>query len=145
MKDIKSIIYNLFRRHLKSHTMQYDVKTPAEYIDALEDDWRREKIEHLRTLIKSKAPDFVEGIEYKMLNYSDDKGTIFHLNAQKNYVSLYTGNVKKVDPDGSLLKGIDVGKGCIRFKKSIAISDTRIDEFVERAVELWKNGEDIGC
>lgn len=91
--------------------MQYDVKTPEEYIEALEDDWRREKLEHLRTLIKSKAPDFVEGIEYKMLNYSDDRGTIFYLNAQKNYVSLYTGDAKKIDPDGSLLKGIDVGKG----------------------------------
>ena len=91
--------------------MQYDVKTPEEYIEALEDDWRREKLEHLRTLIKSKASDFVEGIEYKMLNYNDDKGTIFYLNAQKNYVSLYTGDAKKIDPDGSLLKGIDVGKG----------------------------------
>ena len=41
--------------------MQYDVKTPADYIDLLEDDWRREKLERLRALIKLKAPDFVEG------------------------------------------------------------------------------------
>ena len=55
------------------------------------------------------------------------------------------GDAQKVDPDGSLLKGIDVGKGCIRFKKSVSIPDTRIDEFVARSVEFWKNGEDIGC
>lgn len=125
--------------------MQYDVKTPAEYIDALDEDWRREKLEHLRTLIKSKAPEFEEAIEYKMLSYKDERGAIFYLNAQKNYVSLYVGDARKVDHDGSLLKGIDVGKGCIRFKKSVSIPDTRIDEFVERSVEYWKNGEDIGC
>ena len=125
--------------------MQYDVKTPAEYIDKLDDDWRLEKLENLRSLIKTKAPVLIEGINYKMLSYGDDKGIIFHLNAQKHYVSLYVGKAKKVDPDGSLLKGINVGKGCIRFTKSVSISDTRIDEFIERTVELWKCGEDIGC
>ena len=80
-----------------------------------------------------------------MLSYSDHKGPIFHLNAQKNYVSLYVGDAKKVDPDGSLLKGIDVGKGCLRFKKSVSISETRIDEFIERTVDLWKRGVDIAC
>ena len=125
--------------------MQYDVKTPEEYIEALGEDWRLEKLEYLRQLIKSKGPQFKEKIDYKMLSYSDDQGTIFYLNAQKNYVSLYVGDAKKVDPDGSLLKGIDVGKGCIRFKKSVAILDTRIDEFVVRAVTLWNEGVDIGC
>ncbi|GJM35569.1 MAG: hypothetical protein DHS20C18_45700 [Saprospiraceae bacterium] len=125
--------------------MQYEAKTPTEYINALEADWRREKIERLRTLIKSKAADIIEGINYKMLSYGDEKGVLFHLNAQKNYVSLYVGDAKKVDPDGSLLKGIDVGKGCIRFKQSVVIADTRIDEFVERAIDMWKRGEDIDC
>ena len=125
--------------------MQYDVKTPAEYMDALEDDWRREKLENLRTLIKSKAPNISEGINYKMLSYGDDTGTLFHLNAQKQYVSLYVGNAKKVDPDGSLLQGLNVGKGCIRFKKSVSIADTRIDEFIERSIDMWQRGEDIYC
>ena len=125
--------------------MQYEAKTPTAYLTALDDDWRQDKLERLRVIIKSKAPDLVEGIQYKMLSYSDDKGVIFHLNAQKNYVSLYVGNAKKIDVDGSLLKGIDVGKGCIRFKKSVTIEDTRIDEFVERAIGLWQQGEDIGC
>lgn len=125
--------------------MQYDVTTPTEYIEALEDDWRLEKLQYLRKLIKSKAPDFAEGIEYKMLSYSNDQGTIFHLNAQKNYVSLYVGNAKKVDPEGNLLKDLDVGKGCIRFKKSVSIADTSIDKFVERAVDFWKQGKDIDC
>lgn len=125
--------------------MQYNAKTPAEYLEMLDDDWRREKVEILRSLIRSRVPNVIEGINYKMLSYSDERGIIFHLNAQKHYVSLYVGDVKKIDPDGSLLKGIETGKSCIRFKKSIAVSDTRIDEFIVRVVDLWRRGVDIGC
>lgn len=125
--------------------MQYDAKTPDEYLEMLEDDWRREMLLSLRAIIHSKASNFDEEIHYKMLSYGDSRGPLFHLNAQKHYVSLYVGDAKKIDPDGSLLEGIDVGKGCIRFKKSVSLSETRINEFVARAVELWKQGEDLGC
>lgn len=125
--------------------MQYNVTTPTEYINALEKDWRLEKLQALRKIIKSKAPDYTEDIQYKMLGYSDDKGLVFSLNAQKDYVSFYVGDTKKVDPSGELLEGINKGKGCIRFKKSINIANTHIDEFIERAVDLRKQGIDIGC
>ena len=125
--------------------MQYDVKTPAEYFTVIEEDWRKEKLLQLRDLIKLKAPDLEEGIEYKMLSYRDEKGSVFHLNAQKKFVGLYIGDAKKIDEDGSLLKGIDCGKGCIRFKKSNVVADTRIDEFIEKAITLRRAGKDIGC
>ena len=125
--------------------MQYDAKTPPEYIETLDDDWRKEKLLKLRAIIQSKAPNLIEEISYKMLGYRDERGLIFHLNAQKNFVGFYVGNAHKIDPDGSLLKGIDVGKGCIRFKKSLSVEDTRIDEFIEHTMDLWKSGEDIDC
>ena len=125
--------------------MQYDVTSPEEYLDVLEKDWRKEKLGQIRAIIQSAAPHLKEGINYKMLSYSDEKGVVFHLNAQKHYVSLYVGNSKKVDPDGSLLAGLDLGKGCIRFKKSKVVAETGIEEFVVRAVDMWSRGEDIGC
>lgn len=125
--------------------MQYHVNTPSEYFQALEEDWRKEKLLALRALIQEKIPNLTEGIQYKMLSYSDDKGTLFHLNAQKAYVSLYVGDAAKVDSDGTLLQGINVGKGCLRFSKSVVIANTRIDEFIERYFQLWKDGVDIGC
>ncbi len=125
--------------------MQYDVKTPEEYINALDDDWRKDTLEDLRKLIKSKGNWLQEGIAYKMLSYSDEKGTPFYLNAQKNYASLYVGDARKIDSDGSLLKGINIGKGCIRFTKSVKVEGTRIDEFIEKALNLWRKGEDISC
>ncbi|GAB5524152.1 MAG: hypothetical protein Roseis2KO_20240 [Roseivirga sp.] len=125
--------------------MEYDVNTPAEYLEALDEDWRKEKLLELRELVFEKAPDLTEGISYKMLCYKDERGVPFHLNAQRGYVSFYVGDAAKVDPTGELLEGINVGKGCLRFKKSTVIANTRMDEFIQRAHELWKAGKDIDC
>lgn len=125
--------------------MQYEVETPEQYLEALEPDWRRDTLLSLRELIRSHAPELVEGIAYKMLAFTDKSGEGFALNAQKHYVSLYVGNARKIDPDGSLLAGLDVGKGCIRFKKTQPVSSTRIDAFIARAVELSRQGVDLSC
>lgn len=125
--------------------MLYDVKTPKEYMDGLEDDWRKEKVIELRKMILSASDDIEEGIRYKMLSFQDKNGVFLQLNAQKNYVSLYVGNADKVDTDGRMLEGINRGKGCLRFKKSDNLSDPRIGEFITKAVEMWKKGEDIDC
>ena len=68
--------------------MQYDVRTPVEYLEALEDDWRREKLLELRSIIMEYGPELTEEIQYKMLSYRDERGPVFGLNAQKHYVSL---------------------------------------------------------
>lgn len=125
--------------------MQYDVSSPKEYLQQLPDDWRRDKVIALRDIIKDKGPKLTERISYKMLAYGVDEEDVFCLNAQKNYVSFYVGNASKVDPSGELLEGLSVGKGCVRFKKSVDVSATRIDEFIERAVEMWEQGKDFGC
>jgi uncharacterized protein YdhG (YjbR/CyaY superfamily) len=125
--------------------MQYDVKTPEEYLAALEADWRRDTLLRLRELIMAKAPELTEGIAYKMLCYRDASDIVFGLNAQKHYVSFYVGNAGTIDPDGSLLAGLDCGKGCIRFKKSVPVESTRIAAFIERAAEMARLGIDTGC
>lgn len=125
--------------------MQYDVKTPDEYMNALDDDWRRDTLTSLRHLIRETAPELEEGIKYKMLSYEDDRGAVFALNAQKGYVSLYVGDADKVDPEGQLLTGLDRGKGCIRFRKSVRVGETRIDEFIAHAAALRRGGGDVGC
>lgn len=125
--------------------MQYDVSSPKEYLQQLPHDWRREKVHALRDIIKEKGPKLDERISYKMLAYGVGEEDVFCLNAQKNYVSFYVGNASKVDPNGELLEGLSVGKGCIRFKRTVEVSETRIDEFIERAVAMWEHGEEFGC
>lgn len=125
--------------------MQYKASNVSEYMSQLEDDWRKDKLEVLRELIKKKSPDVIEGINYGMLSYNQGDDNIFHLNAQKNYVSLYVGDTKKIDPSNELLKGLNMGKGCIRIKKSTIIEDTNLDSFIELTFARWKEGVDIGC
>lgn len=125
--------------------MLYDANTPSDYIDQLDDDWRREKLQSIRAIIKQQAPQLEERIHYKMLGYGIGDAYAFHLNAQRGYVSFYVGNASKVDPNGELLQGLNVGKGCIRFSKSKDIAETRIDEFIARAFDMWCKGENIDC
>ena len=125
--------------------MQYDVGTPEEYLEKLEPDWRKEKLLALRQLIRSAAPGAVEAIHYKMLGYHENEDYLFHLNAQRGYVSLYVGNVETVDPRGELLKNVSLGKGCIRFKKSVKLEETGVEAFLSRYMELREAGKDLGC
>jgi hypothetical protein len=125
--------------------MQYDVKTPAEYLAVLEPDWRKDKLPEVRALFRKHAPEMKEGIKYGMLHYTGAKSGEFYLNAQKNSVNFYVGDIAKIDPDGTILAGFDIGKGCIRRKKLMVIAKTRFPEFVARTCEMWRAGEDSGC
>ncbi|MEM8652542.1 MAG: DUF1801 domain-containing protein [Pseudomonadota bacterium] len=125
--------------------MLSNAKSPSEYLDQLEDDWRRSKLLSIREMIRKKAPQLDEKIHYKMLGYGVDDNYAFHLNVQRAYVSLYVGNISKIDPSGELLSGMNIGKGCIRFAKSTEITEMRIGAFITRGYEMWKSGDYIDC
>lgn len=125
--------------------MLIDANTPSEYLDQLEDDWRRSKLLEIRDVIRAQAPELEESIHYKMLGYGIGDDYVFHLNTQRAYVSLYVGNISKIDPGGELVKGLSVGKGCIRFGKSVDVCITRTAEFVARGFEIWRLGGDLDC
>ena len=125
--------------------MLYDVKTPKEYLEVIEDDWRKVRLLEIRELLLNAHESMSEGINYKMLEYSLGDKAIFNLNAQKAYVGLYVGDIKKIDEDGSLLRGLDCGKGCIRIKKTNTLDSTNIDAFIKKAVEYKLAGIDFDC
>jgi len=127
--------------------MQYDVATPAEYLDILENDWRREKLLQMREMILDYAPELEEKIRYKMLNFGqeDREDYLFALNAQKHYVSLYVGSISKIDPSGDMLKDFNLGKGCIRVRKTLNLDETQLETFIQQTIDLWRAGEDVYC
>jgi len=125
--------------------MLYDADNPTDYIESLDVDWRKEKLLELRAIILEQAPEVTETINYKMLCFKLDGSVLFHLNAQKGYVSLYCGDTKKIDSEGVLLDGLNHGKGCIRFTKTKDISKTGIKDFIKLAVSLSQEGNIIDC
>lgn len=125
--------------------MQYDVKSPKDYFAALDHDWRKEKLEHIRSTILHYATDVQEGIQYQMLAYGDGDKTLFNLNAQRAYVSLYVGNLSKIADAEALLSEYDKGKGCIRIKKKNTLPDPNLTQFIQNAIDQWQQGADTSC
>jgi len=125
--------------------MLYEAKTAIEYLEVIDNDWRKEKLIKVRELIKKKAPELKEGIRNKMLSYEYGDKVIFNLNAQRAYVSFYVGNVGKVENAKELLKEFNVGKGCVRIKESIDLSKSNLEEFIKKTVEVWKKGGNTEC
>ncbi len=114
----------------------YAADTPAKYLAALEDDWRKDKLLAIRDVIFQTAPDWTEGMKYKMLGYFDGLGSgdddaALVMNAQKGYVALYAGNLAELDPEGDLLAGLDCGKSCIRLKKRFDPTDGRLSQILD--------------
>lgn len=125
--------------------MQYDAKNAEEYLELLEDDWRKEKLLAIRRMIFSYAPELEEVIRYKMLNYGKDDHYVLALNAQKHYVSLYVGSIEKIHNAETLLAGYNYGKGCIRVKKTIKMEETGLEPFIQKTIDMWRAGEDTAC
>jgi len=125
--------------------VQYDAKTAEEYLEMLEVDWRKEKLLMIRQIILDYAPEMEEVIRYKMLNYGKDDDYVFALNAQKHYVSLYVGNIEKIDNAETLLEGYNYGKGCIRVRKTINIEETGLEQFIQKTIDMWRAGQDTSC
>lgn len=96
--------------------MIHEAANPTEYLNALEDDWRKERLLSIRDIFLA-VPNVTECMRYKMLGYNlGDKG-LGVLNAQKGYVSVYMDPLADLDPDGTLLAGMDYGRSCLRVKK----------------------------
>lgn len=125
--------------------MQYEVETPHQYLEALEEDWRKAKLLRVRELILQSEASISEVIKYKMLGYTFQVQLIFSLNAQKNYVSLYVGDIKKVKQSDQLLEGFNIGKGCIRIKKSNEVSEQNIGQFINNVIQTWRSGGGTDC
>ncbi|WP_103069734.1 DUF1801 domain-containing protein [Aquimarina sediminis] len=120
--------------------MQYDAKTPDEYINAIPKE-RQEVMGILRKVIKDNLPKgFSEEISYGMIGYvvphsiypdgyhCDSKLPLPFMNiaSQKNFIAVYHSGIYA---DKTLMDWfvteypkhvktkLDMGKSCIRFKK----------------------------
>ncbi|MDQ3318768.1 MAG: DUF1801 domain-containing protein [Actinomycetota bacterium] len=99
--------------------MQSKAETPARYVAELEPA-RRAEVEAVRGLIRQAAPAAEEAMEWGMLNYRVGGRALVALASQKRHLSLYLLETctepDVLEPYRAELAGLDMGKGCIRFK-----------------------------
>jgi len=124
--------------------MKSNAATVPEYLEELPAD-RKAALAKLRTLIKKAAPKIEESMQYGMPAYSMNGTLLFALASQKQYLALYVMDKGVVDEHRAELKQLDIGKGCIRFKK---LEDLPLDvarAMVTESVERLRKGESRNC
>jgi len=148
--------------------MQSAATTPQEYIASLQED-RREAVQKLRDVINKNLPEgFSEGIGYGMLGWAVPHAVYpagYHCNpalplpfisiaSQKNFIAIHhMGLYASKDlldwfiaeyPNHVNTK-LDMGKGCVRFKKIDTIPYKLIGQLVSKMdmqewIKLYESG-----
>ena len=96
--------------------MRIGFVTVDEYIEAAEPE-RRTTLRALRELVRETVPEVREEVRYGM-PYYDHHGELCAFAAQKRYFSFYViGAGSPLTAHRAELGKLDVGKGCIRFRR----------------------------
>ena len=96
--------------------MQSKAADVAAYIEEAPPD-RQTALARLRTLCLETLSGYEERMEYGMPVYARNGVGEVSFASQKQYISLYIPKMEVLDAHRDLLKGINMGKGCIRYRK----------------------------
>jgi uncharacterized protein YdhG (YjbR/CyaY superfamily) len=104
--------------------MATTIATVAEYIAAAAPE-RRPELERLRALVRRTVPAAAESVRHGMPFY-EHHGVLCAFAAQKHHFSFYLLDGELVARHRGLLAGLDVGKGCIRYRRPEQLPDATI-------------------
>jgi uncharacterized protein YdhG (YjbR/CyaY superfamily) len=119
--------------------MQSNAKDVTSYLLEVPED-RREALSKLRKLCQEILVGYEECMDYGMPGYrkNGEEGDVGFA-SQKNYISLYILKKDVLDKFRPQLKGLSVGKGCIRYSKPEKIDFKIVDEMLRES--YLSNGE----
>jgi len=97
--------------------MQSDAKTVNAYLQEAPEE-RQTALAKLRSLCVEILDGYSESMEYGMPGYKREGEEIsVAFASQKNYISLYILREDVLDKFREQLSGLNLGKGCIRYRK----------------------------
>jgi Domain of unknown function (DU1801) len=112
--------------------------TPEAYLAAL-DEPRRSDVAALHDRIRALAPTMVAAIDHGMLAYGryayryasgrEGEWFVLGLASNKAYISLYAPTLD-LEPFVARLPKANLGRGCIRFKRTADVEGPVIDEVI---------------
>jgi uncharacterized protein YdhG (YjbR/CyaY superfamily) len=85
---------------------------------------RRAVLTEIRDACRMLLAGFAESMSYGMPAYSRDGIAEIAWASQKRYISLYVMRADVLDAHRAQLAGLDVGKGCIRYRSPGAVDFT---------------------
>ncbi|MFG2627838.1 iron chaperone [Streptomyces sp. NPDC048473] len=97
-----------------------EAKDVAGYLAELPEE-RRDALARLRSLCRAELAGFDEVMAYGMPAYERDGTAEIAFAAQKQYISFYLMRSDVREAFAKRLAGQDMGKGCLRFRKTEAI------------------------
>lgn len=125
-------------------------KTPQEYMDLIEDQTRKQEIKKLydfiHKLIPNEKPNITSGMigfglyPYKTKSGREGMWPIIMLASQKNYISVYIcaadGKDYVAEKYKKDLPKADIGRSCIRFKKTDDINMDVLEKVIKEGERL---------
>jgi uncharacterized protein YdhG (YjbR/CyaY superfamily) len=116
--------------------MQSQAKNVSEYLKEVPEE-RQAVLFKLRKLCRANLKGFNESMEYSMPSYSRDSAVEVAFASQKNFIALYIlrTDVMNVHKDLLKVKGITVGKGCIRYSKPEKIDFKVVEQMLKATHE----------
>jgi len=84
-------------------------------------DGRRAILAKLRDACRAELAGFGESMAYGMPTYSRDGTAEVAWASQRRYISLYVMRADVLDAHRGQLTGLDVGKGCVRYRSPAAV------------------------
>jgi uncharacterized protein YdhG (YjbR/CyaY superfamily) len=103
------------------------VRSDADDVDsylALVPEGRRAVLSEMRDACRGLLAGFAESMSYGMPTYSRDGVAEVAWASQKRYISVYVMRADVLNAHRGQLAGLDVGKGCIRYRSPAAVDFT---------------------
>ena len=111
--------------------MQSEAKTVTKYLKEVPEE-RQASLAQLRALCLDVLEGYEESMEYGMPSYKKKDGEIeVAFASQKQYISFYLLKKDVLDKFRDQLSGLNVGKGCIRYRKPQQIDFKLVQQMLE--------------
>ncbi len=94
--------------------MESDAKTVSEFLTEIPEK-RKQACTTLRNLCRETLIGYEECMDYKMPSYKRNNAVEVAFNSQKNHICLYILIHDVMSSNQNLIKGLNHGKGCIRY------------------------------
>jgi len=117
-----------------------EAPTVTEYLTTVPEK-RLEALKRLRALCCSVLSDYEESMRYKMPSYAKNGVVEVAFNSQKQHISFYILKHDVMLSNKEGLKGLNHGKGCIRYG-----STKKMDfDFIQKLLEETRDSDSAVC